>query len=174
MSVKKKRVGFIIGILVVMGMVWIYMLGKTVHPILSTKLRVKEDILSMVEAENENRVIHLVKTKNSLIHIDYEKVNPFMYQYSNGAGSTYLRDIMIRYCYASPDDDCFIYGFCSDTDIKTIVFTFPDETELQVMPNEEGIFLQRSKYEPLDAKQILGYTDTGETVDILEYILNVY
>lgn len=174
MNVKKKRAGFITGIVIVMGMTWLYMLGKTLYPTFSTKLRVKEDILSMVEEENENRVVHLVKTNNSLIRIEYEKINSILYRYSTRYKTTIRKDIIVEYFAASPDDECFVWGCCKNADIETIVFTFPDETELQIVPNEEGIFLQSSKYEPLDAKQILGYTDTGETIDVLEYILNVY
>ena len=175
MSIKKKRVRVILVISIVVGLLWIYMLGKTFHPIFSTKLIVKEKFLSILEAENENRAVHLVKTQNRLIRINYEKVNSFLYKYSTKKTSSFgtgSKDIMINYFSASPDVDCFIYGFCRNSDIKTIVFTFPDATKLEVVPNEEGIFLQRSDFEPLDAEQIIGYTDTGETIDILEYILN--
>lgn len=175
MSIKKKRVCVIFAILTIVGLLWFYMLGKTVHPVLSTKYRVKEEILSIREAENENRLVHLVKTQNKLIQVNYEKVNSFIYKYSTKGSSSFgtsPKDIMINYLSASPDKDCFIYGFCWMPEVNSIEFIFPDDTVLKVVPDKEGVFLERSEYEPLDAEQILGYTDGGEIIDVMEYILN--
>lgn len=170
MSSKRKWIQYSIVALIIVSYLWFYMLGKTFHPTLSSKLFVKEDILSIIKEENENRVIHLIKTKDKLFRIDYKKVGPLLYQRGSWSSTSFAKDIIVNCFSSSTDDDYFIYGFCGNTNIKKIVFTFPDMEQLEVVPNEEGIFLQLSGYNPQNAEQILGYTDTGETIDVLEYI----
>ena len=173
MESRKLRYYFVV-VLLGVGYMWLFMLDKTLHPAFCTKLRVKEEILSMEEEKNENRVVHLVKTQNSLICMDYEKINPFLYRNGTRHKTTVQNDIMVDYFAASPDNNCFIWGYCKDATLKKIIFTFPDDTELIVVPNEEGLFLQQSLYEPLEAVRIEGYTNTDEAIDLLEYIANVY
>ena len=165
---------YVVVVLLVVGYMWLFMLDKTLHPAFCTKLRVKEEILSMEEEENENRVVHLVKTQNSLICMDYEKINSFLYRNGTKHKRTVWKDIVIDYFIAGQDEECFIWGYCKDATFKTIIFTFPDDTELVAVPNEEGLFLQQSLYEPLDAVRIVGYTDTEEAIELLEYIVDVY
>ncbi len=173
MSVKGKSFFIVLVIVVVAVLLWIKMIGKTFHPTLATKFLIKEEILSMLKEENENRVFYVVKTDHKLITIDYEKIGWFLYQceskYRRGLAD--YEDIVVEYLEVSIDTECFAYGVCRRKEIKEIEFIFEDATSLKVTPNEEGIFLAQSNHIPLDAKQILGYTDNGETVDLWDAIM---